>query len=363
MIKTAIVCFILITPLAFAEARAENLPEITIDGRNWQIGEIVEGKKKKKTFQIENTGSGELVIEKIRTSCACLSAAPSKTAIPPKGTADVEVKFDSRGKAHGLHTHLVKIFYNDPDLSPFIISVNTIILAPYPSITSKELRERMEEREDTVILDVREENEYLGRHIKGAIWIPKSKFDKGEKEVEDKIKKIDKGAFIVVHCGSGQRSLYVVRKLRERGYNAVNLDGISVWDKKGYPLERGPKIPQSLVPAVISLEEAYEHYFLLFGEKIVWIDVREEEEYKEGHIKGAINIPVSKLEDRLASVPREKGIVFYCQGYHGDSKCEASMSAGKILLEHGYKHGKIKVFEDGYYAWKERGRPIEISRN
>ena len=46
-------------------------------------------------------------------------------------------------------------------------------------------------------------------------------------------------------------------------------------------------------------------------EKITLIDVRNPELYNKGHIRGAINIPMEELEDRLGEIPRNRTVVVY----------------------------------------------------
>jgi len=61
------------------------------------------------------------------------------------------------------------------------------------------------------------------------------------------------------------------------------------------------------------------------------LDVRSTEEYADGHLKGAINIPVDDLRDRLSEVPQDKKIFLYCRrGYR-------SYVATRILINHGWK--------------------------
>ena len=47
---------------------------------------------------------------------------------------------------------------------------------------------------------------------------------------------------------------------------------------------------------------------------ITVVDVREPDDYADGHIPGAMNIPFGSLEDRLTEIPRDKQVVFVYQG-------------------------------------------------
>jgi len=361
-----IVLFMFFNPgIAFAKTG----PKISIDTKYWDFGNVREGATEEKIFIVENTGDEDLIIEMVFTDCGCTKADISSKRITPGGKAELKVAYNTKGKSLGQDSKNIYVVSNDllnPEIRITIAAVVVFAdastlrhgLSRIPSLTSQELFDRLGAGEETIILDVREENEYLERHIPDAIWFPKSKFDRQDKEVLAKLKKIDKGKLIVSYCGAGHRSSFVTKKLREIGYDAYNLDGISFWEKKGYPLIRGPKLPPSLEPAIVHLQEAHEHYFVLFKD-IVWVDVRNKEEYDKGHVKGALGIPLSDLEYNLDKIARDKEIVFYCEGTWDGGKCDASMSAGRILIKNGFKPGKIKVFEDGYGAWEDAGYPIQ----
>lgn len=362
------------------EVSAVKAPKITIAPESWEIGRISEEGVLSRDFEVKNTGSGLLTIKDIATSCGCTTASISSKSIGPGHSAILNVKIDTRQiKPSGKSTRRVYIESNDPKEPnkeiPIILELDIAKeagmlpdkelkaprkarIAPVPKISSRKLHSFIGKGRKVTILDVREENEYIGKHIPGAIWFPKSKFDKQDVGVLEKLKDIDRKAMVVTYCGAGHRSSYVARKLREAGYNAYNLDGISFWEKEDLLLIRGPKLPPGEEPAVIHLEEAYENYYLLFKD-IVWIDVRETEDYKRSHIKGALGISLSEIAERLDEVPKDKEIVLYCEGTWDGGSCEASRSAGRILIKNGYKQGHIKVFEDGYGEWENAGYPVE----
>jgi len=82
------------------------------------------------------------------------------------------------------------------------------------------------------------------------------------------------------------------------------------------------------------------------------LDVRPDDEYRQGHLPGAVNIAVKDLDRRLSELPGEGEIVAYCRGPY----CVLSFEAVKILRARGYK---IRRLEDGYPEWKAAGLPIE----
>ncbi|MGE3571217.1 MAG: ArsR/SmtB family transcription factor [Burkholderiales bacterium] len=82
------------------------------------------------------------------------------------------------------------------------------------------------------------------------------------------------------------------------------------------------------------------------------LDVRPEEEYAAGHLPGAINVPVEKLEGLLSRLPKRKEVVAYCRGPY----CLMSFEAVKTLRKRGFK---AKRLENGYPEWRAAGLPVE----
>lgn len=62
----------------------------------------------------------------------------------------------------------------------------------------------------------------------------------------------------------------------------------------------------------------------------VIIDVREVNEYQRGHIKGAVNIPLSELRDRIQEIPKDKPVYLHCR------TGQRSYNAALALQNHGY---------------------------
>lgn len=60
------------------------------------------------------------------------------------------------------------------------------------------------------------------------------------------------------------------------------------------------------------------------------IDVRSKNEYLEGHLDGAINIPLSVIKDEIYKIPKDKKVLLYCQSGSRSKK------AIKILEDLGY---------------------------
>jgi ArsR family transcriptional regulator len=81
------------------------------------------------------------------------------------------------------------------------------------------------------------------------------------------------------------------------------------------------------------------------------LDVRPEDEFQQGHLPGALNIPLAQLERRLAELPPDREIVAYCRG----AWCVLSFEAVAALRQRGYRARRL---EDGFPEWKVSGLPI-----
>jgi rhodanese-related sulfurtransferase/DNA-binding transcriptional ArsR family regulator len=84
------------------------------------------------------------------------------------------------------------------------------------------------------------------------------------------------------------------------------------------------------------------------------LDVRPPEEYAQGHIRGAINVPVTELKKRLDHIPADQEVVAYCRGPY----CLLAYEAVQVLRKKGIKARRL---EDGYPEWRLHGLPVEKS--
>jgi rhodanese-related sulfurtransferase/predicted transcriptional regulator len=82
------------------------------------------------------------------------------------------------------------------------------------------------------------------------------------------------------------------------------------------------------------------------------IDVRPPVEYEQGHIPGAINLPLDKLEEHLTHLPRQREVVAYCRG----PWCVLSYEAVARLRRAGVTARRLA---DGLPEWRRAGRQVE----
>lgn len=97
--------------------------------------------------------------------------------------------------------------------------------ASYRQISQEEAKKMMDTQE-VVILDVREQDEYDGGHIPGAVLLPVGTID------EDAAAAVipEKDTTVLVYCRSGNRSKTASAALAELGYaNVYEFGGIKTW--------------------------------------------------------------------------------------------------------------------------------------
>lgn len=89
-------------------------PNIIFEEYLYDFGQADRGETITHIYKFKNSGKKKLIISKVRSSCGCMAALLSDKEIPPGGTGQVEVKFDT-GRRRGKQMHTVYVHSNDPD--------------------------------------------------------------------------------------------------------------------------------------------------------------------------------------------------------------------------------------------------------
>jgi rhodanese-related sulfurtransferase/DNA-binding transcriptional ArsR family regulator len=84
---------------------------------------------------------------------------------------------------------------------------------------------------------------------------------------------------------------------------------------------------------------------------VTLLDVRPEDEFRAGHIPGALNIDLDMLESRMAELPVDMDIVAYCRGAY----CVLSFEAVRLLRARGFRASR---FSEGLPEWRASGRAV-----
>jgi hydroxyacylglutathione hydrolase len=187
---------------------------------------------------------------------------------------------------------------------------------------------------DCTVVDTRPPVSFAGGHIKGSynIWL------RGLPNFAGWILDPERDILLVTERQEDIET--ATRYLARIGFDKVKgylCEGIEDWQNYGMLLG------QSGIYTVDGLHEKRKK------EELFVLDVREKEEYADGHIPGALNIYVGELEKRLAEVPSDRPVVSVC------STGNRSGLGASILERGGFK--KVYNLIGGMTAWKEKGYP------
>ena len=86
--------------------------------------------------------------------------------------------------------------------------------------------------------------------------------------------------------------------------------------------------------------------------EVTVLDVRPPEEYRAGHIPGAVSIPLGELKARFKELPKNREVVAYCRGPY----CVFAGEAVELLRKKGFRAHRI---QEGVADWRSRGWRVD----
>lgn len=123
---------------ALAAEPGASPPNIEFSEDLWDFGTIQHGDKVTHVFEVKNLGGTELIINRVRPSCGCTAALLSSSKVPPQGSAEIEVTFNSSG-FKGKVSKYIYVESNDPDEPLKKLTITTVVeVSPSPTINLKE---------------------------------------------------------------------------------------------------------------------------------------------------------------------------------------------------------------------------------
>ncbi len=108
--------------------------------------------------------------------------------------------------------------------------------------------------------------------------------------------------------------------------------------------EDGPLVSRDAVEGMMSRGEA------------LLLDVRPALEYRNGHLPGAVSVPMDELPGRLDELPKGRRIVTYCRGTY----CLMADEAVQLLRRQGFDAWRV---EGGWPEWVAEERAVEPGRS
>ena len=253
-----------------------------------------------------------------------------------------------------------------PAFDPVVLEALDAFLSGLPQgfslVTPANLAVDLAER-DIILIDVRSQEEWdTAGYIEGAqhIWI--NEFINRRDEWPE-----DRNAEIVVYCAAAWRGSMALVFMELMGYTNVRtiLGGLNAWIAAGLPVEGGAAAVTpafDLAATITSTLAAMPATFnavrvpdlaaeLESGADLLLVDVRTADEYAEGHIEGAINVPMNEIMGRLDMLPDlNQNIAIYCGSGH---RSALVMFALDML---GYTN--VRSMLSGTAAWTRAELPL-----
>lgn len=148
----------------------------------------------------------------------------------------------------------------------------------------------------------------------------------------------------------------VWRDLLAVGALALFSLGLGLWARKSCGERPAASSVEGIPHPAFSLKE-FQAYLTTPG--AVVLDARDRAVYREGHVPGALSLPVAEFDAAYEELKpvlwphREKIVVVYCS----DMWCGQAEMLQQKLINLGFLH--VGSFPDGWIAWREAGLPVE----
>ena len=221
-------------------------------------------------------------------------------------------------------------------------SLNKVLDAGLKSLSVLEFKEKMQD-ENITVLDTREALEFTEGFIPEAINIGlNGRFA----EWAGSLLSFDHPILLVTEIGKEKES---VVRLARVGFDKMigYLDGgMEAWKKSGEPIDM-----------IINVEPDELAMDLPYDSKLRVLDVRRETEFADGHVRGAINLPVNEMKDpgAMADFEDNQNVYVHCAGGY------RSIIAASLLKRQGIHN--IRNIVGGWSAIRDQGRIDIVKEN
>ncbi len=220
----------------------------------------------------------------------------------------------------------------------------------YKYLLPRELREKITNQESLVLLDMRDATSYQKEHIENSINI-------SNKNLSNDVKNLPRNVLTVLisyNYDNKKEIATVIELLKSLNFeNVIALSGgITGWKNDNNPLisEGDPTSSldvskvEYLLPEQLKL--AIDNDYPIFI-----IDARPKLLFLNKHIPGAINIPLSELEERKNEILTSDEIVIYARNDLEDFKASVKLYDLGFLANY--------IIKGGFNSWQKKGFAIE----
>jgi hydroxyacylglutathione hydrolase len=195
--------------------------------------------------------------------------------------------------------------------------------------------------ENILILDTRDTSEFPNGFIPDSLYIG---LDGRFAEWAGSLLPFDKPIILVTDAGKEDETVVRLARVGIDKVEGYLEGGFEAWKKAGEKID-----------LIIEIDPDELAMDIPFDENLVIADVRKENEFAEGHVKNAINLPLNEMMDpaQIAQLEENQNIYIHCgSGYR-------SLIAASILKKHGYHN--IRNIIGGWTNIKEQSN-IKIEK-
>jgi hydroxyacylglutathione hydrolase len=213
-------------------------------------------------------------------------------------------------------------------------SLDKIKAAALTALSVTDLKNQLKKQADTIILDTRNAENFANGFVPGSIFIGlEGRFA----EWAGSLLPFDKPLLLITDAGKEEETIVRLARVGFSNFAGYLDGGYEAW------VNAGEKIDM-----IINIEADELAMDLPFDKNLLAVDVRKEIEFAEGHIKDAVNIPLSDMTNvaLIAGLEEDQNIYVYCGGGY------RSIIASSLMKRQGIHN--LRNVEGGWEKIKEQ---------
>ena len=184
------------------------------------------------------------------------------------------------------------------------------------ALTIKEFKKKIEN--DTIVLDTRDSEEFAEGFIPGSVFIG---LDGRFAEWAGSLLPFDKPIVLITEKDKEEEAVVRLARVGFENVEGYLKGGFATWKKAGEKID-----------LIINVEPDELAMDIPFDDRLTVLDVRKNNEFADGHVKDAINLPLAEMTDiaQIAQLEEDQNIYIHCGGGY------RSVIAASLLKKQGY---------------------------
>ena len=219
-------------------------------------------------------------------------------------------------------------------------SLDKIKTAALTALSVTDLKNQIKKDADTIILDTRNAENFVNGFVPGSIFIGlEGRFA----EWAGSLLPFDKPLLLVTDAGREEETIVRLARVGFSNFAGYLDGGYKAWANAGEKIDM-----------IINIEADELAMDLPFDKNLLAVDVRKEIEFAEGHIKDAVNMPLTDMTDMalIAGLEEDQNIYVYCGGGY------RSIIASSLMKRQGVHN--LRNIEGGWEKIKEQKKiPVQ----